>query len=142
MGHPRRHAQLCVAKSEEVSELRPKLGIVECFEYIQYENNVFSIVFCGFGQDHRDSQKSGPENEFGFDLASKLAKFGARWDQIVAKLGPSWDKLGQVGAKLGQVGGKRGRILDRMVEHGGQDGQDRPRWSKMELKRAKIGQHD
>ena len=59
-----------------------------------------------------------------------------------AKLSQVGAKLGQVGAKLDQVGGKRGRIWDMMVENGGEDGQDRPRWSKMELKRAKIGQHD
>ena len=48
--------------------------------------------------------KSGYENGFGCDLVPKLGKFGARWDQIAAKLRPSWDKLGQVGPSWSQVG--------------------------------------
>jgi len=56
-----------------------------------------------------------------------LANFGATWDQIGAKLRPSWAKLGQVGVKLGQDGGRRARISDKMVENGGLDGQDGPR---------------
>ena len=100
------------------------------------------MVFVDWGKTTEIVKKSGSESGLGCDLAPKLGQIGTRWDQIAAKLGPSWAMLYQVGAKLGQVGGKRGRILDIMVENGGEDGQDRPRWSKMEFKRAKIGQHD
>ena len=47
-----------------------------------------------------------------------------------------------LGAKLGHVGAMLGQDFDKMVKKRGQDGQDRPRWSKMELKRGKIRQHN
>ena len=75
-------------------------------------------------------------------VGSKLGQVGAKLGQV----GPSWgqvgSKLDQVGAKLGHVGAMLGQDFDEMVKNRGQEGQDRPRWSKMELKRAKIGQHD
>ena len=71
--------------------------------------------------------------------ASLEAHLGKILGPCCAKSGP---KLGQVGARLGQVGAKLGQVGANMVENGGQDVQDRPRWWKMKLKRAKIGQHD
>ena len=57
--------------------------------------------------------------------------------QVGAKLGQVEAKLGQVGAKLSQVGTKLvpswcqvGVKLDRIVENGGQEGQDGPTWSQ------------
>ena len=67
-------------------------------KYIEYAKSIrkqqFFYGFCGLGQDHRDSNKSGSEAAFGCDLGPKLDKCGARWAQIATKLGPSWDKLG------------------------------------------------
>ena len=54
-------------------------------------------------------------------------------DQVGAKLGQDKTKLGQVGVKLGQIWSKDGPSwsqvearLDKMDEHGGQDGQVGP----------------
>ena len=69
-----------------------------------YKNYSFSIVFVDLGKITEIVTKSGYENGFGCDLVPKLGKFGARWDQIAAKLRPSWDKLGQVGPSWSQVG--------------------------------------
>ena len=77
-----------------------------------------------------------------------LEHLGAMWAHVGAMLGKDRAnltqvraKLAQVGGKLGQVGGKRSRIWDMMVGNGGEAGQDRPKWSIMELQRAKIDQH-
>ena len=82
--------------------------------------------------------KLGLQNPY---VGPKLGYVGAMWRLSRAKLSQVGAKLDQVGGKLGQVGGKRSRIWDMMVENGGQAGQDRPRWSMMEIKKAKIYQH-
>ena len=58
--------------------------------------------------------------------------------QVGTKVGPSW---GQVGAKLGQVGAKLGQVGAKMGQVGAKCGPSWGRWTKMEVKIAKIGQH-
>ena len=49
----------------------------------------FCIGFCIFWLNCGDSKKVGSESGYGRDLAPMLGNFGARWDQVGAKLGPS-----------------------------------------------------
>ena len=65
---------------------------------------VFVVVFVDLGKITTIVTKSGSEAGFGYHLAPKLGNFEAKWDQIAAKLRPSWDKLGQVGPSWCQVG--------------------------------------
>ena len=62
------------------------------------------MVFVDLGKITKIVAKSGSETGFEYYLAPQIGKFGARWDQIAAKLKPSWDKLGQVGPSWSQVG--------------------------------------
>ena len=58
-----------------------------------------------------------------------LGQVGAKLEQVGAKLGQYGAELGQVGAKLVPSWCQVGVKLDRMVENGGQEGQDGPTWS-------------
>ena len=78
-------------------------------------------------------QKTPLEAHLGQILGPYWTKLGPRLAQVGTKLGQDRTKLGQVGVKLGQVGAKMGQVepqvgskLDKMDEHGGQDGQVGP----------------
>ena len=68
------------------------------------ENHYFFMVLVVLDKITEIVTKSGSETGLACDFAPKLDKFEARWDQIAAKLRPSWDKLGQVGPSWSQVG--------------------------------------
>ena len=78
-------------------------------------------------------QKTFLEAHLGQILGPCWTKLVPKLGQIGAKLAQNGTKLGQVGAKLGQVWNKNGQScgqvgdsLDKMEEHGGQDGQVGP----------------
>ena len=80
-------------------------------------------------------QKRPLEAHLGHILGPCCAKLGPKLRQVGTKLGQVRAEVGQEGANLGQVGTKMGQV-------GAKLGPSLTRWSKMEVKRAKIGQHD
>ena len=61
-------------------------------------------------------------------MGPKLGQVGAKLDQVGTKLAQDGAKLGQVGTKMGHFGAKLGPCWTR--------------WSKMEVKRVKVGDQD